>query len=460
MTRKPRRPSLPPFALEYSKSHPNDAVAVQRFHVWLQSTYRPLKQLTPDELQRFLAILASLALGKATRTRHRFSALRYFGWLHQRQLLSHPLSAIAPTFAVSLPALALRFVATLQPTLKASTVGSYRSCLQQFHTWLAARDRSLRQLAREDIDAWLQWLFQRGLLPQSRTHHIVQLRPYLIWLEEQGELTLPAEVLLRSSDLPKRPQYLPRPIPPDIDALLQKRLRASRDTLQLGLLLMRNTGMRIGELIRLSHRCIRTDTHRNSLLKVPLGKLDNERLVPLDPKTLRLVRRLQRNGSGHRPFLLQSRGKPVRYDMLRAALLDACKGLSTPEPITTHRLRHTYATTLLAGGMSLVAIMRLLGHRDYRMTLRYAAISDETVITEYAAALLRNSERYAVPASPSAPSGSDPLAQIADLLRFVQKRSQDDGLDPGRTSLLLKRIRRLQAQLKRHFSARQPRSSR
>jgi site-specific recombinase XerD len=460
MTRRPRRAPLPPFALEYSKLRPNDAIGVQRFHVWLTSTHRPIKQLTLPELQQFLAILGSLPLGKATRTRHRLSVLRYFGWLHQRQLLSHPLGAIAPTSAAGLPALALRFVATLEPTLKASTVGSYRSCLQQFHTWSAARDRSLHQLARDDLDAWLQWLFQRGLQPPSRTLHIVQLRAYFMWLEEQGELTQPADVLLRSSDCPKRPQYLPRPMPPEIDVLLQKRLRASGDNLQLGLLLMRNTGLRIGELIRLSHRCIRVDAHGNSLIKVPLGKLDNERLVPLDPKTLRLVRRLQRNGSGHRPFLLQSRGKPVRYDMLRAALLEACRGLSTPEPITTHRLRHTYATTLLSGGMSLVAIMRLLGHRDYRMTLRYAAITDETVVTEYAAALLRNSERYVAPAGTPAPSGSDPLARLSDLLRFVQKRSQDDGLDPDRTSLLLKRIRRLQAQIKRHFSARQPRSSR
>jgi site-specific recombinase XerD len=456
MASNSRRPSLPSFALEYSKIHPNHALAVQRFHVWLVRSYRPLKQLTIDELQRYLAIVASLPLSKSTRTRYRLSTLRYFDWLHQHQLLPHSANALDTTFAAALPPLALRFVATLQPTLKASTVGSYRSCLQQFHTWLAARNQSLHQLTREDLDAWLHWLFDRGLQPQSRTHHIVQLRTYFSWLVEQNELTLPAEVLLRSSDLPKRPQYLPRPLPPDIDALLKKRLRTSRNSLQLALLLMRNTGLRVGELIRLSHRCVRIDLHGNSLLKVPLGKLDNERLVPLDPKTLRLVRRLQRNGSGHRPFLLQYRGKLVRYDMMRAALLEACKGLSTPEPITTHRLRHTYATTLLAGGMSLVAIMRLLGHRDYRMTLRYAAITDEAVITEYTAALERNSQRYAPPASTSAPSGTDPLAQLSDLIRLVKNRSQDAGLDPDRTHLLLKRIRRLQAQVKRHFNVRKP----
>ena len=185
------------------------------------------------------------------------------------------------------------------------------------------------------------------------------------------------------SDLPKLPQYLPRPLSPDIDVLLQKRLRQSRCRLQLGLLLMRNTGLRIGELLRLSHRCVRSDTRGHNFLKVPLGKLDTERLVPLDAKTLRLVRRLQRLGRW--PPRLLSRVRRSPHSLLRdeAALRKACHGLTTPEPITSHRLRHTYATTLLAGGMSLVAIMRLLGHRDYRMTLRYAAITDETVVTEY-----------------------------------------------------------------------------
>jgi site-specific recombinase XerD len=39
------------------------------------------------------------------------------------------------------------------------------------------------------------------------------------------------------------------------------------------------------------------------------------------------------------------------------------------------RLRHTFASSLMNGGMSLLGIMKLLGHRDQRMTLRYTAIA-------------------------------------------------------------------------------------
>jgi site-specific recombinase XerD len=455
------RVSLPPFAQEYLTLRPNAKAVVQRFHVWLQSTYRPIKQLDPPEIEQFLAIVSSSSPSKSpTRTLDLRHARRYLTWLHERQLLKFDPMSLWYRSTLELPSLATRFLQSLGPTHKPTTLVGYRGSLRQFHAWLAARPRVVEQLERSDMDAWLQLLHQRGLHANTRLHAILHLRAYLRWLEEQGALSTPAALLLRRSDLPKLPQYLPRPIPPDIDALLRKRFRTSRCRLQLGLLLMRNTGLRIGELRQLSHRCVRADARGNSFLKVPLGKLDTERLVPLDPKTLKLVRRLQRGGGGHRTFLLEVRGKPVRCAAITAALRKASHGLSTPEPITSHRLRHTYATTLLAGGMSLVAIMRLLGHRDYRMTLRYAAITDETVVTEFTEALRRTSQRYAPAAPTVAASSRDPVQQLLDLIRFIEKHAQDESLDPHRTLVLIKRVRRLYSDIKQLFAPKRRRSFR
>lgn len=458
MARRTAHVDLPPFALEFLECNPQAAICVRRFHIWLKASHRPLKQLELRELDHFLATLQASHPSPSTAILHVRHSRRYLDWLHQRQLLLVPPASLWA--APALHPLAARFVQTLQPTRKPSTLGGYRSTLIQFHAWLAAHQRTLQQLTRADLDAWLLSLHQRSLHPSSRIHLIQQVRAYLAWLDDLGELTTPVTSLLRRGDLPKLPVYLPRPIPPDVDRTLQKRLRSSRCRLQLGLLLMRNTGLRIGELIRLHHRCVRIDARGNHFLKVPLGKLDNERLVPLDPKTLKLLRRLQRAGHGHRQLLFESHGKPLAYYRFSAALRKACLGLSTPEPITSHRLRHTYATALLAGGMSTVAIMRLLGHRDYRMTLRYAAITDETIVTEFNEALRRNSERYGPAARPPAPPSADPLAHLNDLIRLVQRRSTDDSLDPDRTRTLVKRIRRLHAGIKRHFAAKRTRSSR
>ena len=53
-----------------------------------------------------------------------------------------------------------------------------------------------------------------------------------------------------------------------------------------GLTVMRGTGVRIGELLDLELDCIVDYGPAGSWLRVPLGKLNNERAVPLDQATL------------------------------------------------------------------------------------------------------------------------------------------------------------------------------
>ncbi|WP_145972866.1 tyrosine-type recombinase/integrase, partial [Rhodococcus wratislaviensis] len=49
--------------------------------------------------------------------------------------------------------------------------------------------------------------------------------------------------------------------------------------------------------------------------------------------------------------------------------------------------RHSYATALINAGVSLQALMALLGHVSTQMSLRYAHLFDATVRTEYERAL-------------------------------------------------------------------------
>ncbi|MCH7670469.1 MAG: tyrosine-type recombinase/integrase [Acidobacteria bacterium] len=55
--------------------------------------------------------------------------------------------------------------------------------------------------------------------------------------------------------------------------------------------------------------------------------------------------------------------------------------------VTPHQLRHTYATTLVNAGVSLQALMALLGHVSAEMSLRYTHLFDATVRAEYERAL-------------------------------------------------------------------------
>src|SRR5699024_12881964 len=55
--------------------------------------------------------------------------------------------------------------------------------------------------------------------------------------------------------------------------------------------------------------------------------------------------------------------------------------------VTPHQLRHTYATALVNAGVSLQALMSLLGHVSAQMSLRYGQLFDTTVRAEYDRAL-------------------------------------------------------------------------
>jgi integrase len=50
--------------------------------------------------------------------------------------------------------------------------------------------------------------------------------------------------------------------------------------------ILRGTGLRIGELLDLEVDCLWDLTGHGTWLKVPLGKLNTERVVPLDEPTL------------------------------------------------------------------------------------------------------------------------------------------------------------------------------
>ena len=446
-----RRPPLTPFAAEFLLTKPTAKVVVRQFDTWLRASCRPIRQLESQEIELFLQRLAKTTSADNVRALQRTRALQYFDWLHAHDLLRFDPRCAWPRSNFPLPPQAQRFLDLLKPTHSLSTVRSYQTNLRQFHIWLHAHGGDSGGIDRAKTEAWLQWLHARGLAACTRVHAIQHIRAYLEWLEDEHLLPVATSQLVRGSDLPKLPQYLPRPVPPDVDALLQRRFKSSRCTYQLGLLLMRRTGLRIGEVAKLPFDCVRTDHAWNVLLKVPLGKLNTERLVPLDPKTAKLVRKLRREGPRKRTLLLVTAdGRKPHYQLYRQALSKACRGLTFAEPMTTHRLRHTYATSLLAAGMSLPSVMRLLGHTDYRMTLRYAAITDSTVFAEFAAALERSAERYpTVVGNKTATSNPQPLLMLLDVVRHVKKSAADNVLDPGLTRTLVHRLRRIHADLRK-----------
>ncbi len=290
-----------------------------------------------------------------------------------------------------------------------STVLGMAGRLGHFARFLAAHDPALTSLAGLDrqrhIEPYLAAVaaarnprYGTILSAAERRSRILTVGRLIDDINEWGWAQAPGRKLIFARDVPRLPRALPRYLPPDADRRLSAALHASPNRLRAdALLLLRATGMRIGELVDLELDCVHEVPGAGAWLKVPLGKLDTERMVPIDEETLDLVDRIVAHRSPGRPlphprtgkpveFLLTHQGRRISVDTLRNELIRVATeaGLKS---VTPHQLRHTYATALINSGVSLQALMAMLGHVSAEMSLRYGRLFDETVRAEYERAL-------------------------------------------------------------------------
>lgn len=221
---------------------------------------------------------------------------------------------------------------------------------------------------------------------------------------EWGWEEAPGRKMVFERDSPRLPRPLPRYLPPDADRRLIEALEASPNRLRAdALLLARATGIRIGELLDLELDAVHEVLGQGAWLKVPLGKLATERMVPLDDDTVALIDRIVEHRSPGRPLLNPRSGRLVEFllthhgrridggslrDELRRSAEDAGIG-----PVVPHQLRHTFATALVNSGCSLQSLMAMLGHVSAEMSLRYGRLFDATVRAEYEKALTLAKDR-------------------------------------------------------------------
>ena len=288
-------------------------------------------------------------------------------------------------------------IRTLALTLRPGTVDNYRYMARRFLSYLRSAFPQLRQISQLRRDphllGWFRWLTERQP-PQcnkTRISHLFQLRRLLDDLASNGHPVQPD--LIRQEDFPSEPRYLPRPLSPQEDQLLQQELLHTDDLYAHALLLIRATGIRLGECIHLPLGCLRQVGAEQWALHVPLGKLHTERLVPVDIEVRRIVERILTLRSSvpaarfanSKGFLLPRRGG-LRYALvksLRSALDQAAKRAGCVTHVTPHRLRHSFATDMLRLGVSLPALMKLLGHKDIKMSLRYVQVTQQDLQREF-----------------------------------------------------------------------------
>jgi len=415
---KPLPPAAEEFLKEFAVSRSPNTVnlyrsSLQHFHRFLAQSKLEVTKLTHGHVSAFDEDLERHCLKRVTRRAIIQHIHLYLRALTDRELIPADLTkSLFPNYRpecnreqrASLPEAALDFIRVIRATKEETTAKGYQACLRRFYYLHWKREKRPYRIERIDIEAFMIDMAESKIGINQRRGRLIQLRRYFDWLYEHKKLKVHPDDLVKKQDFPQFEKRLPRPYPVNVDLEIQKRLNASSDIDWLGLLLLRRLGLRAGELRNLTLDCIQEDLNGNLHLKVPMIKIKRERIMPIDPATAEVIDRIKRIHS-MRPepgtntvYLISNRsGKRRSRNHFSAVLQEVTKGLAIPGDLHVHRLRHTFATSLLSSGVSLSTLKALMGHNDIRMTLLYAEVTQETIRNEYFAALNKIHDRYELP---------------------------------------------------------------
>jgi len=352
----------------------------------------------------------------------------------------------------------------LATVLRPLTIRTYKAHLKRFLSHLEAAHPEvckLSQLRRDPhLLGWLRSLHehQPPLVSKTRSDAIILVRRLLNDLAASNSRM--REGLLVQGDCPPVDKYLPKPFAPEDDLKLEQQLRKNDDLCSNGMLLLRATGMRIGESLNLTVDALRDFGQNQWAIKIPLGKLHNERWVPVDEDACKIFRRIlslrslvipTRPDASSVILLLQKNGRPMSYQVMRKRLIAAARQAGCSTRATLHRFRHTYGTTMLRAGASLPVVKELLGHKTISMTLRYVEVNQVDLQREYHRA--RQEMRF--PAIPKInkpqkalgiPTLLHSLAEAHHLMEMFRRRVHSEGTK-RKLARLVNRLDKISAEI-------------
>jgi integrase/recombinase XerD len=163
--------------------------------------------------------------------------------------------------------------------------------------------------------------------------------------------------------------------------------RTSRDLAIVGVMLLQ--GLRSGEVLILN----RDDLMLSEGQLRVRGKGNKLRFLPLAPETIQLLDhylRVERPDLGTAALFVSLKGPRRGARMTPAGIRSLFRyhrqttGVALANP---HRFRHTFASDMVRAGISLPALMQLMGHADIQTTLLYVQVTPQDVYLEYAHAV-------------------------------------------------------------------------
>jgi site-specific recombinase XerD len=181
----------------------------------------------------------------------------------------------------------------------------------------------------------------------------------------------------------KEPQRLVKPLSPEETEAFMESLRTWRDKCIVGLMLL--CGLRSCEVIE----ALLADLNLEEASIRICGKGDKERVIPLPAGVASLLTTyvdVERPETQTKNLFVILKGPNRGHAMTASGLRSLFRyhrKRSKVAQANAHRWRHTFGTEMAEAGISLPALMKLMGHSDINTTMLYVAVSAHNVSKEF-----------------------------------------------------------------------------
>jgi integrase/recombinase XerD len=265
--------------------------------------------------------------------------------------------------------------------LAVNTRISYKNDILQFLVFLEKNKKKISEITPIDIEKFTSKFTTQGLEKSTISRKMSALSHFFIFLLEENIIKSNP---IHELDLPKQIKKLPKILSVD---QVEKLINSSREDqsvngirLNTMIEILYATGIRVSELVEM--KLSATYAEKNFLLIQ--GKGNKERLVPISKNTedrikdyLKIRNEFINNDTESKwlfPSKQSSKGHITRQ-RFNQLLQTLCERVNLNNiRISPHKLRHAFATHLLANGVDLRSLQQMLGHADISTTQIYTHV--------------------------------------------------------------------------------------
>jgi len=225
----------------------------------------------------------------------------------------------------------------------------------------------LETITLNHLQDYLEEKINRGLQPSSINQIIYVFRSFYNFLVKKDYVLKNLAVKLEKLKTPtKEREYLTKK---EFDQLLKAIDHAIVNVIAITIF---NSGLRVSEIISLKLEDVNL---KEKTIKVLSGKGDKDRTVPMNDNLVEVLRVYLENT---RPmvstnnFFATKHSGTISRAHINTILKNASKEANLNKKVTSHILRHSFASYLLKKDVNLVNIQKLLGHSSLKTTAVYA----------------------------------------------------------------------------------------